>query len=560
MIKTIDLKCRTELTALACGRINLFVGANNSGKSTLLREIQKRFSGDIESNFKIINKIIFEKWPLERMQKFFYRNGQLIPKNNPHYSDYNSVYMLNGESGSNFHALETVMRSIDSSYYDQHPSHDRFLYNNTMFADGQTRFSLSQPRSFGTTKDPAQNSYRRMFDDRKKRKQFQEYILKSIGMYPLFHYAGNGLIIMMLSEKLPENILIEEGIGPESQNYYNYRCQELQSVGDGVKCFIGILCELSANTPLILIIDEPEAFLHPTLARKLGQLISRFAIEEDFQVFAATHNSHFVFGCLDETDDVQITRLERNKDNSNFKTISNKLINEFRKKPILRSSGVFDAIFCESSVVCESDSDRIFYQEISRIVKKRDSRPTTDSIFLSCGGKQQIPNIVKMQRTIGVPAVGIFDIDFLRKTDGTDTSLIMNCFGIPTSMAHSIGAMRSDAFSVLNKDHRNWKKTGITNLGKADHKTVQSCLAMFAEYGLFIVPVGELESWLPQHDDKRKSEWLTHVSEKIENNELDFIGEPNHPHSLAKFLADVQRWIENPDRSGMDISEDGIEA
>jgi AAA15 family ATPase/GTPase len=44
----------------------------------------------------------------------------------------------------------------------------------------------------------------------------------------------------------------------------------ISDASDGVKAFIGILSELIAGDPKVILVDEPEAFLHPSLATTLG--------------------------------------------------------------------------------------------------------------------------------------------------------------------------------------------------------------------------------------------------------------------------------------------------
>ena len=59
----------------------------------------------------------------------------------------------------------------------------------------------------------------------------------------------------------------------------------IEATSDGVKAFTGIIIELTAGDPRVLLIDEPEAFLHPSLARKLGYEIARAAVHSDKRVF-----------------------------------------------------------------------------------------------------------------------------------------------------------------------------------------------------------------------------------------------------------------------------------
>jgi predicted ATPase len=61
-----------------------------------------------------------------------------------------------------------------------------------------------------------------------------------------------------------------------------------------VKAFTGIITALTAGDPHVVLIDEPEAFLHPSLASMLGVEVSRAAVSSDKRVFVSTHSPFFV--------------------------------------------------------------------------------------------------------------------------------------------------------------------------------------------------------------------------------------------------------------------------
>src|SRR5207249_11934000 len=73
---------------------------------------------------------------------------------------------------------------------------------------------------------------------------------------------------------------------------------QVQTQGDGVRSFIGLMLALiTAQFPIVLV-DEPEAFLHPPQARLLGRKLAS-DIPAGTQVFVATHSADVLQGLLD---------------------------------------------------------------------------------------------------------------------------------------------------------------------------------------------------------------------------------------------------------------------
>lgn len=58
----------------------------------------------------------------------------------------------------------------------------------------------------------------------------------------------------------------------------------LEHQGDGIKSFLGAVLAVVAGRWQILLIDEPEAFLHPGQARSLGRWLATEAVRRDVQV------------------------------------------------------------------------------------------------------------------------------------------------------------------------------------------------------------------------------------------------------------------------------------
>ncbi|QTF71356.1 AAA family ATPase [Arthrobacter woluwensis] len=68
----------------------------------------------------------------------------------------------------------------------------------------------------------------------------------------------------------------------------------VESSGTGVLQAIQVLSYIGLYKPRLLILDEPDAHLHPDNQRKLAQLLIRIAEERKFQVLLSTHSRHML--------------------------------------------------------------------------------------------------------------------------------------------------------------------------------------------------------------------------------------------------------------------------
>ena len=71
----------------------------------------------------------------------------------------------------------------------------------------------------------------------------------------------------------------------------------LHTQGDGMRSFAGVLLATSVGRESIMLIDEPEAFLHPPQARLLGTTLVQDRNKER-QLFIATHSTDILRGVL----------------------------------------------------------------------------------------------------------------------------------------------------------------------------------------------------------------------------------------------------------------------
>lgn len=188
----------------------------------------------------------------------------------------------------------------------------------------------------------------------------------------------------------------------------------LHTQGDGMRSFVGVLLHSFVVNHSAVLIDEPEAFLHPPQARLLGRMLVEQA-PANRQMFVATHSGDFLRGILDtNTDRVRIIRIQRDGDINLVKELNNEGIKQVWGDPILRYSNILDGLFHNQVIVCEADSDCRFYAAIKDVLYQDAPDETRRHLmFLHCGGKDRIPIVAKALRTLDVPTSVIVDFDVL---------------------------------------------------------------------------------------------------------------------------------------------------
>jgi energy-coupling factor transporter ATP-binding protein EcfA2 len=308
--------------------------------------------------------------------------------------------------------------------------------------------------------------------------------------------------------------------------------------GDGMRCFAGILLNVIATPTNVLLVDEPEAFLHPPQARILGRFL---AINQrpGTQLFLSTHSSDLLRGLLDaNTGRVRVVRLSREIDINHVKQLDNADISKFWRDPLLRFSNILDGLFHDKVVVTEADGDCRFFSALAdaNAISTPGGLREPDVLFTPTFGKDRLLGIVKALRAIGVPTVAVTDFDFLNSAErveafylaleGTDWARLQPLLNQVTQAVESrrrlLDATLLKPFieGILNKttgttlDDKDaeeirkrlklespWdemKQLGVNGLPNGPVYTAcVQLLTTLDAVGLFIVRKGELESFDP---------------------------------------------------------------
>lgn len=532
--------------------VNLIVGPNNSGKSLFLRELDTFLTGSssniISENFKVLKDIDYCK--LSKSFESLISEIQLKPQINEYVDENNFMFFHNGTRNSGY-LLEAKSAYEDPSQKQVFSKY--FVSNKKIYLDGKNRLSSFDPVIYSFEVDPytPPSSLNKLVSSEACLSSFKDNILSTFNLYPTIFLGTEGKIALAISsEKIPENF--ELCFKPEAQEYIQSHCSSGNNVGDGVKAYCGIALELIAGDPEVILLDEPEAFLHPPIAKKLGTFLSKTAHSEGKTIFVSTHSSQFIMGCIESGVEINILRLTYKNEVPTARFLDKTVLNDLAMDPLTRSSKVFDALFYQSVIVAEADSDRAFYEEINnRLQQFKPEWAIQDALFLNAQNKQTVGRIVHPLRNLGIPAASILDFDMI-KDGGSDFSGYLRSCNIPPSSISGYSQTKNSLYSLFSNDLKSMKTGGMNYLSLQDRLTATHFLKNLNEFGLFPVPCGELESWLSDISANRHgSKWLINKFQSMGSDPTD----PNYVKpsngDVWEFLYSIKKWLIDPHRLGM---------
>lgn len=337
----------------------------------------------------------------------------------------------------------------------------------------------------------------------------------------------------------------------------------LQEQGHGMRSYMGLALLLLVQSYHVVLIDEPEAFLHPPQRRELGRLMGDLASRRESQLFVSTHDTEFLWGLLDGPSEVTVVRLTRDGKINHAKEIGAEEAKTLWTDPLLRYSRVFDGLFYDRVVVAESDADCRFFAAVLDYLVEVESFGRPDVLFVPAGGKDRMHVAVSALRRVGVNAVAAADFDMLRDEqslrrlvlsvggDWDRVAALRRRFADAISskkMTKPISGLRAHLDSLIPSDAVNldratskavtelfafrdgWdeaKRAGLSSVPSGD--AYQSCSLLLDELskvGLYISPVGELESFVRGeggHGPKWVSAVLSKGSHKQAGEAHDFV-------------------------------------
>lgn len=573
--QAVSVKCMTfsdgAKIELEKNDLVVLVGPNNAGKSVALRNI----------NQKLVKKNIVTQVVTDLEIEMSGEESTVV-------SWMESCYRKTHEAGHDFFSgLKSRIREDQvRSNWSRGAKNGLgelakyFVY----YLDTEARLSAANPPgNIQLTTDILQHPIHCLQADDSLERKVSDYFNQAFGKELIVH-RNAGSVVPLHCGKLPT---FKEGEDRISMRYL-HELEKLPLVheqGDGIRAFVGVLLHSFLLAHTVVLIDEPEAFLHPPQIRLLARMLAT-ETPANRQLFVATHNGDLLRGLLDAgSDRVRIIRLQREGDVNVVSELNKEGVLKLWNDSLLRYSNVLDGLFHSKVIICESDSDCRFYAAIHDALNDA-STPVApkDILFLHCGGKSRLKTAIKALRDLNVPLCAIADFDVFNaeqplrsifnelggdwETIKSDWRLVKTAIeekkpelnteevkGQINVVVASVSetSFPKEAVKKINKILRRsspWshaKEVGKSFVPSGDptlacNRLFQNC----KEKGLFIVEVGELEGYarsIPGHGPK----WANGALEK------NLLADPEL-ESARKFVQEVSAWEPIQLKASSDIS------
>ncbi|WIW43348.1 AAA family ATPase [Bradyrhizobium sp. 62B] len=274
-----------------------------------------------------------------------------------------------------------------------------------------SRLNLAQPvGALNFVVEPPTHPIHHLHEDDEIEARISAMVRRAFGQELIVNRAAGSQIPIHLANVRPQPPAGKDRFSKEYRQAV-HAIPQVQQQGDGVKAFVGLLLNTLVLKYDITLVDEPEAFLHPPQAKFLGSILASERPHPS-QMIVATHSSDFLKGLLDgEASSIRVIRIHRKNGKSSISELQPELVKEVWRDPLLRYSGIFDGLFHEGVIVCESDSDCRFYGAMMDAVSG--SSKSHDLLLVHGGGKARTPSIVRALTAIRVPVKAVFDFDVL---------------------------------------------------------------------------------------------------------------------------------------------------
>lgn len=566
LLETISLQSgpsgRVAPLSFSAASVNLFVGPNHSGKSLLLQELRNALQHPEQApHRKVLKEIVFVPFSAARKATLVeeLRAATQTSVDQPA----SQVTLHRGHWKGEFRKehYERLLKDVVPNLRDVGQDlnfREYFLAGSYLMLGGAERLGMLAPskREAPRGKSRREANYihvlSRLFFSDEKRAAVQGLIHDAFQ----FHF-----VIDPLGENFEAKISptrpapgIERSLGDDAVDFFA-QTMSIDKMSDGVRAFCGMVAAVLASDAKVIFIDEPEAFLHPALCVKLASELCGIARHNGQQLFFATHSAPFLMGCVQAGIDLNIVRFTYHGGAATSRLLKQSELVPLMRQPLLRSIGALTAIFYESVVVTESDSDRAFYDEINHrcLTAKHPSR-VQDGLFLNAQNWQTTARIIAPLRRLGVAAATIIDIDFLLEGKSDAFQSLAEAAGIPPGTRIALGQLRGRLHTLLKPIGKNLKRQGQLCVDGDDRRDLDSLVSQLGKYGVFVVPVGELEGWLvelPREEWNGKSEWLLRTFEAMGEDAAEPTYLQPDAGDVWAFIGQVGEWLHDPRRLGM---------
>ncbi|WP_105973244.1 ATP-dependent nuclease [Streptomyces geranii] len=390
--------------------VTAIVGANNAGKSTLIRELVSRLSSQVgrdQNQYKIVESVsLGDQVALADLGAWFMANATFKV-------EANQQGFVRGRRQHPF-SMEAVANLWQSKRLGQDRLWDlaSYLVHHSTPFDRMGHVGGASARSSFT--DPPEQPMHYIEDNEVIRNEIDSYCRRVFGECLTIDYLSGNIQFRVGRPNVSAPPV--DGVTSEYRQELG-ALPLLQEQGDGMKSLLGLLIPLVAMPFPIVLVDEPEAFLHPPQAVALGKILGELAERKNMQIILATHDKNLLAGLMGSGASVSVVRIERRGAEARANQLKNDALQEIWKNPSLKYSNALDGLFHKLVVIAEADPDCRFYAAALEFFLKSPNHGFSisedDVLWVPAGGLGEMPKLAMALRELSVPVIMSPDMDVL---------------------------------------------------------------------------------------------------------------------------------------------------
>lgn len=560
------------------GKINIVIGANNSGRSQFLKEIRSTILGntdgpkgpyvyeannviidsidlsipknaeDLDGSYGLTGHVVrgMNGW---RVRDFCNIGTQLSPSSGYTYRSLPCSFSLQDDWRA---CLNNLLQpnETDHSLEEKERQRQILQFLGPMFVDyagTEDRLLLSIGEPARGVRDDSYNTLSAALDVDDTCSTISETVKR------LFH--KDIALDNTTSRQSVVPVVSEDFSGyRNSQNSsvkltYMQNATQLRNEGDGFRSYVTILLTVMGASKPILLVDEPEAFLHPTYAMELGKQLGTMLAESDAlqNAFISTHSSYFLQGILDSAaSGLSLIRLKRNGGKSTFNILDKDKIETLKNRSDY-SPQYIDALFSKRAILVEAPRDAIIYSAICDKISEIDN-----PIFVSTNGKDAFKGVKEFYAASGLPCRCICDFDIINDHDKFKN--LMKAFSVDVEVRQRA----LNAADALKKTYRDlaiqktsnkkdlaalikerYKKDVFIDIPESLRQDCRNSLRDLIRFGIYVLTTGELESLFEDNGIEHShdsDDWLKNSLSFIRQNDISKLKGDENISELISFL------------------------
>lgn len=190
---------------------------------------------------------------------------------------------------------------------------------------------------------------------------------------------------------------------------------ELDFKGSGIQSIIIIslfklYSDLKAENGLLLI-EEPESFLHPQANRHMAKMLSDFCDKDNIQLILTTHSPNYLQSC--NFKDIILL----NKGLKTKSTQIDQISDEVKLKRELNTSNL-ELFFADKVILVEGDTEKFLLPAIAKQVNREYDFDKKNYSIIDVGSKANLDIFIELLSKFNIPWIALLDKDVLNQESG----------------------------------------------------------------------------------------------------------------------------------------------